>query len=49
MLGKAEGSRFIWNEMKGSSLDWFLKASNFDKVSEGNYDDPAQGLDVPSA
>jgi hypothetical protein len=43
VLAKAEASRFICEEMKGWSLDWFLKASNFTKVREGNYDDPLQG------
>ena len=38
-LGKAEASRFIRDEMTGWSLDWFLKAGNFAKVREGNYDD----------
>ncbi len=38
-LGKAEASHFIRDEMKGWSLDWFLKAANFAKVREGNYDD----------
>jgi hypothetical protein len=38
-LGKAEASRFIRDEMTGWSLDWFLKAANFAKVREGNYDD----------
>jgi hypothetical protein len=48
VLGKAEASRFICHEMKGWSLDWFLKASNFTKVSEGNYDDPAHAAPSPS-
>jgi hypothetical protein len=43
VLARAERSSFIRNDMKGWSLDWFLKASNFTKVSEGNYDDPAHG------
>jgi hypothetical protein len=43
VLGKAEASRFICDEMKGWSLDWFLKASNFTKVREGNYDGPVNG------
>jgi hypothetical protein len=38
-LGKAEASRFMRDEMTGWSLDWFLKAGNFAKVREGNYDD----------
>jgi hypothetical protein len=38
-VGKAEASRFIRDEMTGWSLDWFLKAGNFAKVREGNYDD----------
>lgn len=38
-LAKAEASTFICNEMTGWGLDWFLKAANFTKVSEGNYDD----------
>ena len=49
VLAKAEGSRFIREEMKGWSLDWFLKAANFTKVSEGNYDDPAGGVLAGSA
>ena len=44
VLARAERSTFIRNDMKGWSLDWFLKAANFDKVGEGNYDDPTQGL-----
>jgi hypothetical protein len=46
-LAKAEASKFICNDMKGWSLDWFLKAANFTKVREGNYDDdrrPAGGV-----
>jgi hypothetical protein len=39
VLAKAEASKFICNDMKGWSLDWFLKAANFTKVREGNYDD----------
>lgn len=43
VLAKAERSTFIRDEMKGWSLDWFLKAANFTKVREGNYDDPDPG------
>jgi len=43
VLAKAEASRFICDEMKGWSLDWFLKAANFTKVREGNYDNPIAG------
>ena len=42
VLARAERSPFIRNDMKGWSLDWFLKAANFTKVGEGNYDDPTQ-------
>jgi Protein of unknown function (DUF1376) len=38
VLAKAEASQFICDDMKGWSLDWFLKAANFTKVREGNYD-----------
>src|SRR5262249_32653184 len=38
VLDKAEASHFIRHEMKGWCLDWFLKAANFTKVREGNYD-----------
>ena len=44
VLARAERSAFIRNDMKGWSLDWFLKAANFTKVGEGNYDDPTQGV-----
>jgi hypothetical protein len=37
VLAMAERSRFLREEMKGWSLDWFLKPANFRKVSEGNY------------
>jgi hypothetical protein len=40
VMAKAEASRFICDDMKGWSLDWFLKAANFTKVREGNYDNP---------
>jgi hypothetical protein len=52
VLAKAEASKFICNEMKGWSLDWFLKAANFTKVREGNYDDDrrtANGVTHPPA
>jgi len=42
VLGKAEASRFIRDEMTGWSLDWLLKPANFTKVREGNYDDDRQ-------
>ena len=38
VVSKAEASDFICREMTGWGLDWFLKAANFAKVSEGNYD-----------
>ena len=37
---------FLRQDMAGWSLDWFLKPTNFRKVSEGNYIDdraPAAG------
>jgi hypothetical protein len=37
VLAMAEHSKFLREEMNGWSLDWFLKAVNFRKVSEGNY------------
>jgi hypothetical protein len=49
VLAKAEASRFICDDMKGWSLDWFLKAANFTKVSEGNYDNPIVGAPEPTA
>ena len=49
VLAKAEASRFICDEMKGWSLDWFLKAANFTKVSEGNYDNPIMPPSGPVA
>jgi hypothetical protein len=49
VLAKAEASRFICDEMKGWSLDWFLKASNFTKVREGNYDNPIVAASPPAA
>ncbi|HZQ01663.1 MAG TPA: hypothetical protein VFB13_19115 [Reyranella sp.] len=38
VLAKAEASSFIRDEMTGWGIDWFLKAANFAKVREGNYD-----------
>jgi hypothetical protein len=49
VLAKAEASRFICNEMKGWSLDWVLKAANFTKVREGNYDNPIVAAPPPAA
>jgi len=37
ILAIAQQSEFIRNEMSGFGLDWFLKAANFIKVREGNY------------
>jgi uncharacterized protein YdaU (DUF1376 family) len=37
VLAMAEQSEFIRQEMTGWCLDWFLKAANFTKVREGNY------------
>ena len=48
-LGKAEASRFVRDEMTGWSLDWFLKAGNFAKVREGNYDDDRRAGAPPVA
>jgi hypothetical protein len=39
VLGKAEASRFVREEMTAFALDWLLRPVNFRKVSEGNYDD----------
>jgi uncharacterized protein YdaU (DUF1376 family) len=38
VVGKAEASQFICEEMTGWCLDWLLKPANFTKVQEGNYD-----------
>lgn len=33
-----KGNAFL-TSMKGASFDWFLKAANFNKIIDGNYDD----------
>ena len=40
-LGKAEASRFLTEQWPNFNLDWMLKAKNFRKLMEGNYDDRA--------
>jgi hypothetical protein len=42
VLAKAEASKFCREDMSGFGFDWFLKAGNFRKVAEGNYDDKRQ-------
>jgi hypothetical protein len=43
VLAKAEGSRWIREDMNAFGFDWFMKLANFRKVAEGNYDDDKQG------
>jgi hypothetical protein len=38
-LAKAQASKFVREEMTSWSFDWFIEASNFAKVLEGNYDE----------
>lgn len=37
-LGKAEASQFLTETWPNFNLDWMLKAKNFRKLMEGNYD-----------
>lgn len=48
VLAKAEGSRFVREDMNAFALDWFLKAANFRKVAEGNYDDGMKARSPPA-